>query len=244
MSLHTHQLTLPRLQRERTIRILLPPTYDHTNDYHYPVLYALDGQNLFDADLAVGGQSWDIPETVAQMPPELQAIVVGIDNGEEARLDEYAPLRKEEGGGEGDAFLQDLITYIKPFVEAEYRTRPDPESTGIAGSSMGGLLALYAGLQYGEVFGRVGVLSPAVWFNPEVLHLAAGHEGYKSRFYVAGSQTESEEMGEHVQQIAGYLQQSGFGGDRLLVNLRECGDHCESMWSSEYPEMHAWLFHN
>ncbi len=244
MSLHIHKLVLPRLQRERTIRILLPPTYDLTDDYHYPVLYALDGQNLFDPELAVGGQCWEIPETVAQMPPQLQAIIVGIDNGEEARLDEYAPLRKEEGGGEADDFLEDLITYIKPFVDAEYRTRPDPEATGIVGSSMGGLLALYAGLQYGHVFGRVGVLSPAVWFNPEVLDLAKQHEGYKSRFYVAGSQTESEEMAEHVQQIAGYLQQSGFTGDRLLVNLRECGDHGEDLWRREYPEMHAWLFHN
>ena len=244
MSLHTHQLTLPRLQRERTVRILLPPTYDLSEDYHYPVLYALDGQNLFDPALAFGGQCWEIPETVAQMPPELHAIIVGVDNGDEARLNEYAPYQRGNDGGEGDAFVQDLIEHIKPFVDAGYRTRPETETTGIAGSSMGGLLSLYAGLKYGQVFGRVGVLSPAVWFNPKVMKLAEQHEGYKSRFYLAGSQMESEAMAQHIQEIAERLQQAGFAEDRLLVNLRECGQHGEQLWRAEYPEMHAWLFHN
>ena len=244
MSLHTHQVYLAHLQRERTVRILLPPIYEVADEQLFPVLYVLDGQNLFDPELAVSGQHWEIPETMAQMPPELHTIVVGIDNGEEHRLNEYAPFRRGQNGGEGDLFIQDIIECVKPFVDEHYRTRPEAETTGIAGSSMGGLLALYAGLQYGEVFGRVGVLSPAVWFNRKVLQLAEGHAGYKSRFYLSASLQESSTMGRDVQQITERLIQSGFTEDRLLVHLREEGEHGEELWRNEYPEMHAWLFHS
>lgn len=75
------------------------------------------------------------------------------------------------------------------------------------------MLVLYAGLQYGQVFGRVGVLSPALWFNSRVLKLAEQHDGYKSRFYLSGCQKESRTMGRHIQQIAERLQPSGFAGD-------------------------------
>ena len=178
------------------------------------------------------------------MPAELHTIVVGIDNGEEHRQNEYAPFRRGQQGGEGDDFVQDIIDSIKPFVDQHYRTLPDPEMTGIAGSSMGGLLALYAGLLYGQVFGRVGVLSPALRFNPRVIKLAEGHTGYKSRFYVSGSMEESRSMGRHIQLIAQRLEQAGFAGDRLLVHLWEEGEHGEDLWRRAYPEMHAWLFHS
>jgi len=244
LSLHTHQVLLPRLQRERTIRVLLPPVYDLADAQRFPVLYVFDGQNLFDAELAFGGQHWEIPETMAQMPPELHTIVVGIDNGEENRLNEYAPFRRGDNGGEGDPFLRDVIECIKPFVDAHYRTCTEAEYTGIAGSSMGGLLALYAGLQYGEVFGRVGVLSPAVWFNPPILEMAKAHSGYKSRFYLSASQQESRSMGNDIRQLTERMLQSGFTEERLLVHLREEGEHGEQLWRNEYPEMHAWLFHS
>ncbi len=244
MSLHIQQIYLPRLQRERTVRILLPPIYDATDQQCFPVLYVLDGQNLFDPELAFGGQHWEIPETLAKMPPELHTIVVGVDNGEENRLNEYAPFPHDHAGGEGDYFLQDLIENIKPFVDQHYRTCPEPEKTGIAGSSMGGLLALYAALQYGHIFGRVGVLSPAVWFNPHVVKLAESHDGYKSRIYLSASQQESRTMGNDIKHLAEKLVQSGFQGDRLLVHLRDEGEHGEDLWREEFPEMHAWLFHS
>ncbi len=226
------------------MRILLPPIYDLTDEQRFPVLYVLDGQNLFDPQQAFGGQHWEIPETMALMPAELHTIVVGIDNGEAHRLNEYAPFLRGQQGGEGDDFVRDIIESIKPFVDQHYRTQPDPEMTGIAGSSMGGLLALYAGLQYGQVFGRVGVLSPALWFNPLVLKLAEGHTGYKSRFYVSGSMQESQSMGQHIQLIGQGLEHAGFTGDRLLVHVWEEGEHGEDLWRRAYPEMHAWLFHS
>lgn len=242
MSLHSHPFQIPQLgNRQRTVRIYLPPAYERSTR-HFPVLYALDGQNLFEAHTAFGGRHWQIPEKTAKLPAKLHTIVVGLDNGGAARVDEYAPYRRGHHGGEGDATVHFLMETLKPFIDNHYRTQPGPETTGLLGSSLGGLLALYAGLQYGQVFGRIGVLSPALWFNPRVLKLAENHRGYKSRFYVMGSKKESKGMESHLHQIYWALRNAGFAEDRLRVVMRERGRHGERLWGRAFPEMQRWLF--
>ncbi len=240
-SLQFHSFKIPQLgQRSRQLRILLPPGYDKSGR-QYPVLYALDGQNLFEASTAFGGRHWKIPERLEKMPRRLRAIVVGIDNGGTARLDEYAPYRKGRHGGEGDAFAHFLMETVKPFTDHRFRTMPGPETTGIVGSSLGGLLALYTGLKYGQVFGRVGVLSPSLWFNPQVLQLAQTPGIYRSRFYICASKTESKGMENHLRQAFWTLKNNGWTDDRLRVTLRDRGRHGEAFWAREYPKMHRFL---
>lgn len=164
--------TIDTLNRERTITVLLPDDY-HATDTRYPVVYLHDAQNLFDDATAFGGQSWRIQNHV-NLPDLPQAIIVAIDNSE-FRLEEYSPFPisdygrsltsdREIGQVQGIEYIAWLATGLKPAIDMLYRTLPEAEHTAIVGSSMGGLISLYAGVAYPDIFANLGVLSPAFWF--------------------------------------------------------------------------------
>jgi predicted alpha/beta superfamily hydrolase len=241
--LNIFPFNIPQLDRNRTIRVLLPKDYESSNR-SYPVLYMQDGQNLFDPETAFGGRDWQIPSTLFKQPLRRQAIIVGIDNGDENRLNEYAPYRnKTQGaGGEADMYCQFIIGTLKPFIDDNYRTLPDRDNTGIAGSSMGGLCAYYAGLTYGNIFGKVGVLSPSIWFNPSVVDLAQNTPSVKSRFFVSGSKTEMKSMEKTLQDIYYAFKNGGFSEGQIQVAVRDRGKHNEIFWTSEFKKMFEYLF--
>ncbi len=240
-NLHYFQVATPPNGAQRTLRLLLPQDYAFS-ERRYPVVYALDGQNLFEPESAYGGRHWKVPETMSKMPKRLQAIIVGIDNAGVGRLHEYAPYKRGHQGGGGEEYLRFIIDKLKPEVDSSYRTLPQAETTAIIGSSMGGLLALWAGLRFGDVFGRVGALSPSLWFNPQVFQLARHDVGEKSKFYIAGSSRESSRMESGLQKLYAELQQGGFTHQQFRIVIRERGRHNEAFWGREFPKMHRWLF--
>jgi predicted alpha/beta superfamily hydrolase len=124
-----------------------------------------DGQNLFDAATSFAGE-WQVDETMEALSQEgLEAIVVGIPNAGEKRLDEYSPFSQLKlGGGNGDKYISFLADTVKPLIDSEFRTCPEREYTAVLGSSMGGFISLYAFFRAPEIFGLVGVLSPSFWF--------------------------------------------------------------------------------
>ena len=140
---------IPQLKRKRRIWIYLPPSYTNSSK-KYPVLYAQDGQNLFDASTAYADE-WHLDETLDSLFADKQnpeIIVVGIDNGEKHRMQEYAPWSHPKyGDGEGNVYIDFIVNYLKPFIDQNYRTLSDRENTGILGSSMGGLISFYAALK-------------------------------------------------------------------------------------------------
>ncbi len=240
--LNTHSIYMPQLDRERTVRVLLPKDYENAKRA-YPVLYMQDGQNLFQPETAFGGRDWQIPATLFKQPLRRQAIIVGIDNGQSDRLNEYAPYRNARmGGGEADLYCQFIVDTLKPFIDDNYRTLPDRENTGIAGSSMGGLLSYYAGLTRGNVFGKVGVLSPSIWFNPTVVELAKNNPYDKSRFFVVGSKTEMKGMEAALQSVYDAFKTGGFSDENFQVAVREKGKHSEFFWKLEFKKMFEYLF--
>ncbi len=165
-----------RLVTPRHVDVWLPPGYDAESGPSMPVIYAHDGQNLFSPETAYGGVDWGIDETLVRLidagevPP---AIVVGIWNTEhrwreympQRALDEAAPdVRRrfvEAHGGPpfSDTYLRFVVTELKPFVDRSYRTLPEPLSTFIMGSSMGGLISLYALGEYPEIFSAAACVS-------------------------------------------------------------------------------------
>lgn len=159
----------------RDLIVYLPPGYDDEPERRYPVLYLHDGQNLFDAATAfVPGQDWHVNATADEMirAGEIEPlIIVGIYNTGVHRIDEYTPTRdrKQRAGGDADLYGQMLAEEIKPFIDTEYRTLSAPQYTGLGGSSLGGLVTLYLGLLYPQVFGRLAVLSPSVWWDGRVI---------------------------------------------------------------------------
>lgn len=149
----------------RDIAVYLPPGYGSTRSVRYPVLYMHDGQNLFDAASAFGGVEWGVDETAERLIAAgriAPLIVVGICNTPD-RLLEYTPVADvRHGGGGAESYGRFLIEELKPAIDSTYRTLPDREHTGVAGSSLGGLVSLHLGIAYPEVFSRLGVVSPAV----------------------------------------------------------------------------------
>jgi predicted alpha/beta superfamily hydrolase len=245
--LNIHPFHIPQFGRDRTIRVLLPRNYSES-DKAFPVLYMQDGQNLFDPETAAFGD-WRIPKTMDNLPLKRQAIIVGIDNGGADRINEYAPFKRGKNGGEGDTYVRFIIETLKPFIDNEYRTLPQRDTTGIAGSSMGGLIALYAGLKYGHIFGKTGVLSPSIWFNPKILDLineapqpASSADRYRSQFYVCASKREMQGMEAILEKTYWAFKNAGYNDEQIRVVIQDRGRHNELFWSREFKPMFEWLF--
>lgn len=164
------------LANKRSLIVYLPPGYEDPANFgeRYPVLYMHDGQNLFDAATSFIGVEWGADETAERLikakkiPP---IIIVGIYNTPD-RMNEYTPTRDEKrgAGGKGDLYASFIVNMVKPFIDETYRTSPKRLDTAIAGSSLGGLISLHIAVRYPSTFSRVGVISPALfWDDHEIV---------------------------------------------------------------------------
>ena len=240
---------IPQLGRTRRVWVYVPPDYTATRR-RYPVLYMHDGQNLFDNATGFAGE-WGVDETLDSLHAagDPGVIVVAVDNGGTHRLDEYSPWTNPRyGGGEGDEYVDFLVHTLKPYIDAHFRTLPDRVNTGVAGSSMGGLISLYAVLRYPDVFGRAGVFSPAFWFAPAVFDSVAAADPPRAgtRVYlVTGGQEGNEPevyAGDHRRMVQA-LAAAGFDpGEELEFALRPQGTHSEGFWRQEFAAAYLWLF--
>lgn len=157
------------LEPERTLIVYVPPNYERELERRYPVLYMHDGQNLFDPSTAFGGNEWRLDDTAEELIERgaiEPLIIVGIHNTGEQRIHEYTPTADAKlGGGKADLYGKMIVEEVEPFIEKTYRTLPGAENTAMGGSSLGGLVTLHLGLQYSNVFGKLAVLSPSVWWD-------------------------------------------------------------------------------
>jgi predicted alpha/beta superfamily hydrolase len=154
------------LDHNRHVLVFLPPGYNDDETRAYPVLYLQDGQNLFDKVTAYGGVEWGVDETAQRLieAGEIEPLIIaGIYNTGEHRIDEYTPTVDPElqKGGRADQYGQFIVEELKPFIDQHYRTLARPQHTGIGGSSLGGLVSLYLGLKYPQIFGKLLVMSPS-----------------------------------------------------------------------------------
>ncbi len=161
------------LEGDRDLIVYVPEGYEENAEQRYPVLYLQDGQNLFDPETSFGGVDWRVDKTAEMLIAHKAVrplIVVGIYNTGERRIHEYTPTRDpKHGGGYADLYGRMLTEEIKPFIDAQYRTFQGAHSTAVGGSSLGGLVSLYLGLQYSGVFGKLAVMSPSVWWNKRAI---------------------------------------------------------------------------
>lgn len=239
---------MPQLARARRVWLYLPPDYEST-DRRYPVLYMHDGQNVFDAATAYA-EEWGVDEALDTLHAEGDpgVIVVAVDNGQELRADEYIPWPSREvgGGGEGAEYVTFLVETLKPYIDARCRTRPGRLDTGVAGSSLGGLVSLYAGLEHPDVFGRIGVFSPAFWVAPSVFDLAAEATlATGTRVYMVTGGREGERAdayaGDH-RRMAELLRATAEPGAEIEAVIRPEGTHSERFWRQAFPGAYRWLF--
>ncbi|TGD82359.1 alpha/beta hydrolase-fold protein [Hymenobacter wooponensis] len=239
---------MPQLQRQRRIWIYLPNDYNTAAKKHYPVLYMHDGQNVFDACTSFSGE-WGVDETLSQLQQQgLDAagcIVVAVDNGGAERLNELSPWRNTEyGGGQGKQYIDFLVHTLKPYIDVHYRTLTGREFTGIAGSSMGGLISTYAALKYPLVYSKVGVFSPAFWFAKDSLFQYVGQNpaNTATRFYFVSGTTESETMAPLMQTMYTTLRQQRVPTQNLAYAALQDGKHAEWFWKREFLAAYQMLY--
>ncbi len=166
---HLHSEILPD-PNYRAILVYLPECYEQEPDRRFPVFYLHDGQNLFDGRTSyVAGRTWEAGSTADRLTTagEIEPVIlVGIANTGLRRMAEYTPTRDPRmGGGEGALYGRVLIEELKPFIDATYRTHPNASDTALGGSSLGGLISLYLGLEHPDTFAKLAVMSPSIWWN-------------------------------------------------------------------------------
>jgi predicted alpha/beta superfamily hydrolase len=231
---------IPQLGRQRRVWIYLPVDYS-TSGKKYPVMYMHDGQNLFD-DYTSGYGEWGVDEIMDKMPAKDQCIIVGIDHGGQYRISEYDPYDTKYGKGQGDAYVDFLVKNLKPYIDAHYRTKKDPQNTTITGSSMGGLISLYALLKYPDVFGNAGVFSPAFWLSPDLFQYAekAELEKYSRMYFVCGG-SESDTMVPDMKKMVDIIRAKGLNKQNTPEIVVEGAKHNEKQWNGDFPAFYEWL---
>jgi predicted alpha/beta superfamily hydrolase len=233
----------------RQVEVLLPDHYDPT--VKHDVIYVHDGQNVFDAHTSFTGIDWAVDERLSSMQKKghlRPVIVVAIWNAGSNRVREYMPsqprekvlaaARREGWGGEilSDAYLRFIVEELKPFIDSTYSTSRTPESTFIMGSSMGGLISLYAVLEYPEVFGGAACLSthwPALGgvfleYLSENIPTPGSHRFYFD-FGTVGLDAQYEPYQRRVDQM---MEEKGYVQGQDILTLKFQGaDHSEAAWS-------------
>lgn len=244
----------PATLAARDITVFLPEGYDADAERRYPVLYMHDGQNLFSAEQAAFGVEWGVDETVELLLADdaiEPLIVVGIDNTAD-RIADYTPtVDSEYGGGDGAAYVAWLVETVKPAIDALFRTRCEAEHTGLMGSSLGGLISLYAALAQPGVFGRVGVVSPSLWWDGERLlgELEAYEGPMPTRLWLDMGTAEGESNGDLTINVARVRAARDRALARGLVLGEDLGyleavggAHNEAAWRARLPAILRFLF--
>jgi len=236
----------PQLHNRRDILVYLPPSYG-VRERRYPVIYMQDGQNLFDEATSYAGE-WCVDETMEALSKEgIEAIVVGVPNQGASRLDEYSPFAdRHANGGQGDSYLAFLVRTLKPRIDRDFRTLPGRAHTTIMGSSMGGLISLYAAFRYAGTFGAAGVMSPSIWFaDRAILSYVRKALFVPGKIYMDMGLSESHGMVSDARRMRTLLCQKGYrlGHDLLYIEERH-GRHTESAWAGRLPTaLHFLILH-
>jgi predicted alpha/beta superfamily hydrolase len=231
---------IPQLKRTRRVWIYLPQGYNSSQQSRYSVIYMHDGQNVFDDATAYSGE-WGVDEFLDTVFLR-SSIIVAVDHGGNNRLTEYNPYDNERfGQGEGDLYVDFLVKTLKPYIDKNYRTLKDKKNTGIAGSSMGGLISLYAVLKYPKVFGKVGVFSPAFWISGTRIFDDIRKKGKKvnSKIYFYGGKQEGETMIPDM--LKAFEALNTVSKSKMTTVIRDEGRHSESTWRREFPSFYAWI---
>jgi len=255
----------------RKVTVVLPADYDSQNR-HYPVLYMHDGNNKLESGATITGAGWKVHEAFAQLIAAGKAepaILVAIDNSED-RWREYAPakfvskLNLQDSNGSAavisDAYLSFIVNHVKPKVDSEFRTLSDKENTNIMGSSMGGLISLYAVSEYPEVFGAAACLSthwPLVGSRQmagsisreEIIDAIqsslsdGGVDPARHRFWFdRGTLNLDAVYPKYQDSMDEYFLARGFGEDNLETRVYEGADHNEASWASRIEDPLLFLF--
>ena len=237
-------VTIPALSGDtpRKAYIYLPDAWEENPEKRYPVLYMFDGHNIFLDEDAAFGKSWGMKRFMDDTQKELIIVAVECNHQGNRRLSEYAPFsyrNKAHGFIEGNAsvLLDWMVNTLKPHIDKNYPTIPDREHTILAGSSMGGLIALYGVLAYNHIFQRAACLSPSLWVCPRkvLAMIAKNRMAPDTVLYMDYGQ---QEVGNHkenkriLRQAVQLLMKKKIN---LAFRIIKNGNHSEASWEKQVP---------
>lgn len=241
--IETWSIQIPALsgELERLVYCYLPESYE-TGEKRYPVLYMFDGHNVFFDDHATFGKSWGMKEYLECTGKELIVVAVASHPDGVKRLSEYSPVDFTIPGlgtvvGLGERYMHWLVNTLKPCIDKKYRTIPDRENTLVAGSSMGGLMSLYAMAKYPDIFRRAACLSPSLWVSPEGIGKFLTEHPVPADACVYMDYG-SDEMANHRENpgvLVRTAEQLLNMGVKLTLRIVPGGTHCEASWEKQIP---------
>ncbi len=241
------------LRNRRDVLVYLPRGYRRFSRWRYPVLYLQDGQNVFDAATSFFGVEWGVDETAQRLIRKNliePLIIVAVANTGEHRIHEYAPTRgvieakrKKRSKGLARNYGRFLIEELKPFIDTRYRTKPEAEFTGLGGSSLGALLTLSLGLWFPNVFTRLIVMSPSIWWDDCVIYKMVEELDKKLPLKIWLDTGTREPGWERTRGLLNRLIEKGWRlGDDLSYTEIEGGDHSEGAWAVRVAPALRFLF--
>jgi predicted alpha/beta superfamily hydrolase len=234
----------------RDIEVYLPEAYINDPERRFPVFYLHDGQNLFDGRTSyITDRTWQAHTTADRLTRAGRiepVILVGINNTGVRRMAEYTPTRDPRlGGGDGDLYGRLLVEELKPLIDSAFRTLPDAGHTALGGSSLGGLISLYLGFTYPNVFSRLAVLSPSLWWNDRAIlrTVSAVHTRPELRIWLDMGTSEGLRHLRDTDLLHRRLIQDGWRDARDLCYLRAPGgQHNEDAWAARFHQVLRFLF--
>ena len=235
----TFTIEAPQLKTTKKIWIYLPEEYSATAK-KYSVIYMHDAQNLFDSKTAYSGE-WNVDEKLDSL--KAPVIVVGIEHGNDKRIDELTPFKNEKyGGGNADNYLDFIVKTLKPYIDKNYRTKPKAKNTIIMGSSLGGLVSYYAILKYPKTFGKAGVFSPSFWFSNDIYTLTEKAPKIKTKIYFLCGDKESDDMVKDMTKMERLLDTKRCYCLHLTKSkIVKGGEHNEKLWRDGFVKAVLWL---
>ncbi len=242
------------LGNKRNLIVYLPPDYDKEPTRRYPVLYMHDGQNIFDGMTSyLPNKEWradECAEALIRAKAIEPIIIVGVDNGQMARADEYLPTRAkmgrdQEAGGKADQYGDFLEKEVMPMIDREYRTKRGPKNTALCGSSFGGIITLYLGITRPNVYGRLGVVSPSLWWDQEIMRKKVEALPKKLDLKIwldMGAQEGPGAVATADRMHRALLDKGWVDGKDLLYYVDGFAEHNEDAWARRMAPILMYLF--
>ncbi|SDL72230.1 alpha/beta hydrolase [Chryseobacterium taihuense] len=244
----SEEFYIPQLDRYRKVWALLPYDY-YVSEKKYPVLYLQDAQNLFNEGSPYG--NWEIDKKLSILSEYGRGdlIVIAVEHGSEDRIKEYIFDNDHvANGSEGKKYILFITDTLKPFVDQHYRTKKDRDNTGIGGSSLGGLISIYSGFLYPEVYSKLLIFSPSLWVEPNNnFPMMNFRTPYKTKIYLYGGEQEGSKMVKRIKIFENYLkkwEEKNLFDFEFKTSINRDGSHSEFFWSQEFPRAVEWLFYN
>ena len=258
LDMKTHELRVPYTGKLRRVRVLLPKNYETDTDRRYPVVYFHDGQNVFYSKEAYVGHSWKVIPAIKRNPDISRMIVVAIDNDGLQRMNEYSAWKYKESnipgmqfGGKGVEYGEFVMEVVKPFIDQEYRTLADREHTAMIGSSLGGNITQFLGLEYQDQIGCLGVFSSANWLHQEAFdrYIERKKLYADQRIYIYVGTEEADDTDKTL--MAGNIKQAyidsslryyhdviqqGVALENIAIRIQSGAIHHEEAWAENLPE--------